>query len=44
MKGYKHNKLDSFNQILQYLGKPVIAPQEVLSGMVNLVKTSWAAQ
>lgn len=26
MKGYEHYKLGSFNQILQYLGKPVIAP------------------
>lgn len=44
MKGYEHYKLDSFNQILQYFGKPVIAPQAVLSGMVNLVKTLWEAQ
>lgn len=29
---------------MQYLGKPVTVPQEVLSGMVNLVKTLWEAQ
>lgn len=31
LKGHEHYKLNSFNQILQYLGKPVTAPQEVLS-------------
>lgn len=44
MKGYDHYKLGSFNQIFQYLGKTVIAPQAVLLGTVNLVKTLWEAQ
>lgn len=44
IKGYEQYKLDSFNKIFQHSGKPVIAPQEALSGMANLVQTLWEAQ